>query len=278
MLKFVSILIIGFLSFGNLYSAKVTEFSTTFDTSPERDAWSQIRENGNSLYHWGASLVEGTNSNYSISHDYNVGGQPDDITRDLHCSPKIYFHNGAKLEFKYSLFSMMGTAMSSDKFQVYILSGNDVFETNGVLLKDLTDSINGGTFVTTELVIPYTGNIGDLDSCHLGFLYQSSLNWYVPSFDDVNVYYESSVVENTVDNRIEIHIKYSDCGSILEILTKENISETNISIYDVNGHNLISNNFSSNISISLSALQKGIYLYKMVSKDNQYIKTGKIIL
>lgn len=259
----------------SIRAEKITEYSTTFNSAEEQNEWEAIRESGESFYYWDYnSKTNNPNDRYAF-HDYNVGGAETDTVRDWFISPKLVYHKGAKCQFEYNLFSMMGSRMATDQFQVYYCTGDsDPYDATYTQIIDLSDSLNGQEFTMTAFELPYSDIPGEKDSCYIAFFYQSTINWYIPGIDNFNVYYESSAVKEN-DFNIQVITKLSNSANYLEIKSDSRYYPLTVEIFDIYGRKVQNGSLLSDGILNLNQLNNGVYLYKVLSSGTM-IKTGKI--
>lgn len=95
-------------------------------------------------------------------------------------------------------------------------------------------------------------------------------------YGDCNVNW-TDIKSNTLD-KAEVIVYPNPVSSELSFLiNSQNIKEYTITIFNINGENLVMNQFSEKITINVDRFTSGIYFYK-IADSKKLIQTGKIMI
>ena len=163
------------ITLNTLFSQGISlPYFTGFDTPAEQAGWQQFRTGFLSNFDW--------NNNGSISHDYNVGGNPSDTVVDWYVSPPLNFTSTGILTMKIKTggFSMP----TPDNCEVYFGTNYpNPSIGNFVLIANLSYMQPQYQWLDTIVNVPYTS-----DSGYIAFKYKTiGLAWTNYSIDSITV-------------------------------------------------------------------------------------------
>ncbi len=165
-----------------------------------------------------------------------------------------------------------GTYVADDYFTLTITAILTDGSSGNSLDFQLADFTNGNAYIIDDWTTVDLTSLGEVSGLEFQL---SSSDSYTPFYFCMdNIVYETtaSVSENFSENNINVFPNPS-----LGIFKISNITNANITIFDLNGRQILSNpNYSENQNINLSTFNSGIYFVK-IEKDNQVI-TKKLIL
>lgn len=256
------LLFFTFFTISNLSAQIDLPFYTGFDIPEETVGWDEYRLGDlNPFYNWHFTQ-DGV-----LKHFYPVGGE--EITNDWMVSPALNFENGAfmdSIRFKSSGF---GFPFGLDTVAMYHLAGSQDPElaTEVNLIKVFTDEdfMNDDIWkVFYDIELPTT-----LGNSYIAFRYQTIVNWFDVSIDDIAISQPLSVDDLLLETEIEIYPNPS--SEWVNVKLEEGIQLSALRITDINGKEIQSYN-PLDRRLDISELSSGHYLLQLVSEDHSVVK------
>lgn len=242
------------LAISGFAQSKTLPYKNGFTTAGEKAEFTSLREGITTSYNWNISII--------ASHDYPVGSNSDDTTRDWLFSPPIKVSADAILSFKYYVYGITGIATPNDEFSVWYGRGSKD-PRNGTFVKilDLTSKIqNTYKWVDTANVeLPYASDTG-----YIVFKYQATNNWFVIGLDSIVVKKPGlSIDKKTFENQAEL---FPNPGNnLVQIKCDESILE--VSVTDLSGRLFVINSNLDSKSVDVSTLTAGVYTFAIRTQN-----------
>lgn len=246
-------------------------YTSGFDNTAQQTGWQEFRKGHLSNYSWDISGGNASSAPNQIFHDYPVGGSSTDTVVDWWVSPALISNNGAKLSFKYIVYSIIGTATAVDEFSVwYSNTSADPATGNYQKIADLTQEVtsDGTTWQdTANVLIPASGNI------YIAFKYKATNNWFTISLDDIAVTPAFGVgVDDVQSQSVSMYP-----NPVNDIITVAAANTALIEIADISGRAVLTANSQNNTTqINVGDLPTGIYVVKLFNNEKQLIHTQKV--
>ena len=246
--------------------SKTLPYKNTFTTAGEKAEFTILREGITTSYNWNISTI--------ASHDYPVGSNSDDTTRDWLFSPPIKVSADAILSFKYYVYGITGNATPNDEFSVWYGRGSkDPHNGSFVKIMDLTSKIQN-TYVwrdTANVELPFAS-----DSGYIVFKYQATNNWFVVGLDSIVVKKPGlSIDKKTFETQAELFPNPGN--SMVSIHSNENI--LGVTVTDLSGRLFAINTDIANKQVDVSGLPAGVYTFAInTGKGTTYRRFLKINL
>ncbi|MFN8285274.1 MAG: T9SS type A sorting domain-containing protein [Chitinophagales bacterium] len=242
-----------------------------FDSTVETSGWQEYREGVSTTFNWSVSNTGGVSAPAMLYHDYPVGAANTDTTEDWYVSPALLVTGaGAKLSFKYNVYSITGNATDNDNFSVWY-STTGANPASAAYQKAADFTLKASTSTTwldsNDILLNGSGTM------YLAFRYKAINNWFVISVDNVSVVAQpaSSITEQG-KNSFAFYPNPAH-GSIQLI----NTGDANVSIYDLSGRLQLRKAITGNDQLDVTKLMPGIYFIELVTKQGD-VTTRKVTI
>jgi len=154
-------------------------YATDFDSEEARIGWKEYRTGYLSLSHW-----NNTGPGYTgrgISHDYNVGGKPDQVVQDWYVSPLLVF--GAEARMTLKIYSSGFSVPFDDNLVIYFIEGKQNPALGDTIPIGNLSTLDHGVWLDTSVTIPALA-----DSGYIAFKYQTvGAAWTTYVIDNIEI-------------------------------------------------------------------------------------------
>jgi hypothetical protein len=255
-MKTIITLISAFI-FSSAFSQGVPlPYNTGFDSSAEKAGWQQFRTKFLSTYSWSYGPgFAGT----GVSHDYNVGGNPNDTVIDWFISPALNITGPATMSIKVKTGGF--STPFPDNFEV--LFGSNIKNPVGgnyTVIANLSNMAPQYQWLDTTFIIPFVS-----DSSYIALKYKTiGAAWMTYAFDNISIVAAaSSVNENESENALEVFP--NPFAESTRLQSKTAMRDASVLIYDVKGSlvKTIFNVYGNVYDLNCADLQPGIYVAAM---------------
>lgn len=220
-----------------------------------------------------------TNSSKFVTN-YNVDRKLDNFTQFNWDLISVIFVNFSKTDYKYD----NNLNMYQSVFSKWVKTKQDF------ILEAKEDCIYDIQHTNDELLLPpdmkfssSTSRIPDNDIYFNYMLTKYSYFLHNGTTYVINstktFYYSPKTITKTEDNNpnLDVQVVPNPANTYFTVLADDVNSPMDFSLFDLNGIALISKKINCNGIISTESLNKGIYMFRIISSDNS-IKSGKLII
>lgn len=261
------------LPFCLLAQSKLLPYSNGFNSASEQAGWSLFRTGAPTTYKW--SLTKDGSGNGVLYHDYPVGSDGTEVTKDWYVSPPVNVTSGSKIFLRYVNFSMNGFASGADYFGIWVSK-----KRRDPSLGDYTELINltktassSGKNMDTLITLTFSD-----DSAYFALKYEATLDWFTISIDSMAFSGKSSIsaisaltkkdgvflYPNPSNGNVTFHFAEKEKGELL--------------IINELGEILVSRSFTGEEEIKIEGIRKqGMYFY-LFKENNGRVSKGKFIV
>lgn len=155
-------------------------YVTGFDSPAEQAGWQQYRTGFLSTYAWGVG--GGGFSGMGVSHDYNVGGNPNDTVVDWFISPPLNFTGQGQMSLKVNTSGF--STPFPDSFEI-LFGTNQQDPSNGnfTVIANLSYMQPQFQWLDTSITIPFVS-----DSAYIALKYKTiGAAWSTYKFDNISI-------------------------------------------------------------------------------------------
>jgi hypothetical protein len=248
-------------------------YNTGFDSAAEKLGWQQFRTGYLSTYSWGYG-GSGFSAPTCVSHDYNVGGNPNDTVIDWFVSPPINFTSTATMSIKVKTGGF--STPSPDNFE--ILFGSDIKNPangNYTVIANLSNMTPQYQWLDTTFTIPFVS-----DSGYIALKYKTiGAAWMTYAFDNISIVANASSVNENMNESGSMKVYPNPFTSQTTIKSELMLTNASLLIYNVHGElvkqvNMLSGN---EFNFDGSSLGTGLYMAELV-QDKRTLSRKKIII
>ncbi len=264
-----------FTIFHSLAQGLPLPYYTGFDNAQEQAGWNQFRHGDEVNYEWSVGGGGFSNPN-CLSHDYNVGGGPDEVVVDWYVSPAIDISNAAHLSLKVK--SSGFSTPTVDNCEVYYGIGNqDPGDGFFTLLTNISVATPQFEWIDFAADIPATG-----DEVYIAIKYKTiGAAWMTYSIDDINLESVTGVDETPalVSAENSISVFPNPAKDFLRVSLPSSSTCDKLEIYNLFGQVIcsFSNLKNSTLVIETSSLEGGVYFIRHLDADKKEV-TRKFII
>lgn len=261
---FYTLLLSTFLSLPAL-AQKTLPYIVDFDTKEQQDEWTQYRMGSDDFYEW----TFATSADGFVSHDYPVGAEETDTTRDWLVSPAIDLSNGAEIAISVSGYTIFELT-DDDYFGIWVSTGSaDPADGDFVEVSDLTGfSLQSQYKDTSGLDVKSKALDG-----YIALVYEATNNWFTIAVDNIEIKASTTSIE-PVRNGLNASLWYGSNGARLSVEANESVQ---YSITNLSGQQMAEGTLSSDVSIEqLVALNPGMYVVSLLSPKGSF--TSKFLV
>lgn len=270
-------LFLPFLTIAAAHGQTPLPYTTGFDNASQQQGWQFFREGFEGPYEWGFSSGNAHSAPTCLWHDYNVGGGGSEPLVDWAVSPALDLSDGATLDLWVNVYSIMGTATENDRVAVYLLVGSaDPAVATLTELDDFTDRV---TNTTTWEALPTIDIPATAGTCHLGFQYRSTTNWFTPGVDDVSVTSNGTGIRQVL-TEADIRLYPNPVADVLTIEVRDAryAGETlQLKVVDARGALVLQRPFAAQATVRAS-LGNGRYSYHIEDAQGTILKRGDLLV
>lgn len=248
-------------------------YNTGFDTPAEQAGWEQYRTGFLSLYDWG--IGGGGFSQNCLSHDYNVGGNPQDTVVDWFVSPPMNFTSPGQMSLKVRTSGF--STPFPDNFEIWFGTNDPDPETgNFELVANLSFMLPQFTWLDTLIQLPFVS-----DSGFIAFKYKTiGAAWSTYAVDNISIDVLSAIPgEDGNPESVSLKAFPNPFHSSVAIEISREVTDADLELYDLYGRKVrtMSGISGGRVRLDREELKGGMY-FLYLKQGHKIIAADKLII